>query len=71
METARREIATVLNVAPETVIFTSGATEADNLAIKGAARAQTDRGRHIVTEKTAHKAVLESYSGIGGGGVTL
>ncbi|HEX7030081.1 MAG TPA: aminotransferase class V-fold PLP-dependent enzyme [Gammaproteobacteria bacterium] len=60
VETARAEIATVLNVAPETVVFTSGATEADNLAIKGAARARVKRGRHIVTEKTAHKAVLDA-----------
>lgn len=60
VETARAEVAAVLNVAPETIVFTSGATEADNLGIKGAARANMKRGRHIVTEKTAHKAVLDS-----------
>lgn len=60
VESARAAVAAVLNVAPETVIFTSGATEADNLGIKGAARARAKRGRHIVTEKTAHKAVLDS-----------
>lgn len=59
VETARGEIAAVLNVAPEAIVFTSGATEADNLAIKGAARA-AKRGRHIVAEKTAHKAVLDA-----------
>lgn len=60
VETARVEIATVLNVAAETIVFTSGATEADNLAIKGTARARIKHGRHIVTEKTAHKAVLDA-----------
>lgn len=60
VEAARAEIAGVLNVAPETLVFTSGATEADNLAIKGAAHANRKRGRHIVAEKTAHKAVLDA-----------
>lgn len=60
VETARAEIAAVFNVMPEEIIFTSGATEADNLGIKGAARANAKRGRHIVSEKTAHKAVLDS-----------
>ena len=60
VETARAEMGAVLNVAPETLVFTSGATEADNLAIKGAARARARHGRHIITEKTAHKAVLDS-----------
>lgn len=60
VETARAEMAAVLNIASDTLIFTAGATEADNLAIKGAARANARRGRHIVTEKTAHKAVLDS-----------
>ncbi|MBW3566476.1 MAG: aminotransferase class V-fold PLP-dependent enzyme [Proteobacteria bacterium] len=60
VERARVDVAATLNVAPETVLFTSGATEADNLGIKGAARSNAKRGRHIVTEKTAHKAVLDS-----------
>lgn len=60
VETARLEVATVLNVAAETIVFTSGATEADNLAIKGVARARQSKGRHIVAEKTAHKAVLDA-----------
>lgn len=64
IETARAEMAAVLNVAPETLVFTSGATEADNLAIKGIARASGQgkhgRGRHIVTDKTAHKAVVDA-----------
>ena len=64
VETARAEMAAVLNIAPETLVFTSGATEADNLAIKGIARAARQgkhgRGRHIVTDKTAHKAVVDA-----------
>jgi len=60
VEMARAAVAGVLNVLPETIVFTSGATEADNLAIKGAAHANAKRGRHIITEKTAHKAVLDS-----------
>lgn len=60
VETARLEMATVLNVAAECIVFTSGATEADNLAIKGVARARHNKGRHIVAEKTAHKAVVDA-----------
>ncbi len=60
VETARAEVAAVLNASPGSIVFTSGATEADNLAIKGAARANAARGRHIVTEQTAHKAVLDA-----------
>lgn len=60
VETARGEIAAVFNVAPETIVFTSGATESDNLAIKGVARANRKRGRHIVSEKTGHKAVVDA-----------
>lgn len=60
VETARGEVAAALNAQPENIVFTSGATEADNLGIKGAARANAKRGRHIVTEKTAHKAVLDT-----------
>lgn len=60
VETARAEIAAVFNVTPETIVFTSGATESDNLAIKGVARANSKRGRHIVSEKTGHKAVVDA-----------
>ncbi len=46
--------------SPLEVVFTSGATEADNLAVKGLARANAERGRHVVTTRTEHKAVLDS-----------
>ena len=60
VETARAEIAAVLGCQAETLVFTSGATESDNLAIKGVARGMCKRGRHIVSEKTGHKAVVDA-----------
>lgn len=60
VEAARKELADALGVAPRTIIFTSGATEADNLAIKGFAQARSAKGRHVITDRTAHKAVLDS-----------
>jgi cysteine desulfurase len=56
---AREQIATAINATPEEIIFTSGATEANNLAIKGAAEAYLQRGRHLITVQTEHSAVLE------------
>jgi cysteine desulfurase len=60
VEAARREVAALLGAKPTEIIWTSGATESDNLAIKGAARFHADRGRHIVTSRTEHKAVLDT-----------
>lgn len=60
VETARSEIAAVFNVDASCILFTSGATESDNLAIKGVARANRKRGQHIITEKTGHKAVVDA-----------
>ncbi len=59
VEAARREIATTINADPKEITFTSGATESNNLAIKGIADYLTDRGRHIITALTEHKAVLD------------
>lgn len=60
VEAARREVAALLGARPTEIIWTSGATESNNLAIKGAARFHADRGRHIVTSRTEHKAVLDT-----------
>ncbi|MDX1444109.1 MAG: aminotransferase class V-fold PLP-dependent enzyme [Gammaproteobacteria bacterium] len=60
VETARAEIAAVLGCAAECIVFTSGATESDNLAIKGVARGMRKRGQHIISEKTGHKAVVDA-----------
>src|SRR5512138_3786497 len=60
VEGARAEVASLIGASPKEIVFTSGATESDNLAIKGAAHFYKDRGRHLVTCKTEHKAVLDS-----------
>jgi cysteine desulfurase len=60
VETARRQVAALIHAKPQEIVFTSGATESDNLAIKGFARANRAKGKHIVTLPTEHKAVLDS-----------
>lgn len=60
VEAARLEVAGLLGARPTEIIWTSGATESNNLAITGAARFHADRGRHIVTSRTEHKAVLDT-----------
>ena len=59
VEEARGSIAALVGALPEEIVFTSGATESDNLAIRGSARASRDRGRHVVTTAIEHSAVLE------------
>lgn len=59
---ARRRVATVLGVRPGDVVFTSGGTEADNLAVKGITLAALDRGRHVVISPIEHEAVAESVA---------
>ena len=59
-ELARRQVADLVGADPREIVWTSGATESDNLAIKGAARAFAERGRHIVTSQIEHKAVIDS-----------
>jgi cysteine desulfurase len=59
IEKARMQVAKAIGARPECIVWTSGATESDNLAILGAARFHTDRGRHVISARTEHKAVLD------------
>lgn len=56
----RANVAALVNADPKEIVFTSGATESDNLAIKGAAHFYHKKGKHIITCKTEHKAVLDT-----------
>ncbi|WP_445366259.1 IscS subfamily cysteine desulfurase [Microbulbifer sp. ANSA001] len=60
VENARRQVAELINADPREIVWTSGATESDNLAIKGAAHFYQGRGKHIITSKIEHKAVLDT-----------
>lgn len=59
VEKARVQVATAIGARPETIVWTSGATESNNLAILGAARFHADQGKHLVSARTEHKAVLD------------
>ncbi|OSI15539.1 IscS subfamily cysteine desulfurase [Neisseria dentiae] len=60
VENARAEIAKLINTDAKEIVFTSGATESNNLAIKGAAQFYKSKGKHLITVKTEHKAVLDT-----------
>ena len=60
VEIARRQVADLIGADPREIVWTSGATESDNLALKGVAQALSDHGRHIVTTQIEHKAVLDT-----------
>jgi cysteine desulfurase len=60
VEIAREHVAALVNADPREIVWTSGATESNNLAIKGAAQFHRSRGKHLVTVKTEHKAVLDT-----------
>ena len=71
VDQAREEIARLIHASPREIVFTSGATESDNLALKGAAEAYQDRGNHIVTCATEHRAVLDSCKALERGGFAV
>ncbi|MDA8621156.1 IscS subfamily cysteine desulfurase [Psychrosphaera sp.] len=60
VDIARNNIADLVNADPREIVFTSGATESNNLAIKGAANFYSKKGKHVITAKTEHKAVLDT-----------
>ncbi len=60
VETARKNVADLIGADPREIVWTSGATESNNLAIKGAAHFYQTRGKHVITVKTEHKAVLDT-----------
>jgi cysteine desulfurase len=60
VEEARAHVAALINADPKEIVWTSGATEGNNLALKGAANFYKTKGRHIITQKTEHKAVLDT-----------
>jgi cysteine desulfurase len=64
VEQARAQIANLLRTSPSNLIFTSGATESDNLAIAGAAHFRAHRGRHLITMPTEHKAVTDCFAAL-------
>jgi len=61
IEKSRKQIAALIGASPEEIVFTSGGTEADNMAIIGAAQAYQNRGRHLITSKIEHHAVLDTF----------
>ncbi len=61
IEKARKQIAALIGASPEEIVFTSGGTESDNMAIIGAAHAYQNRGRHLITSKIEHHAVLDTF----------
>ena len=68
VQQAREQVASLLGAKASEIVFTSGATEADNLAVLGGARAHKDRGQHIVTTQIEHKAVLDACGVLEGEG---
>ena len=71
VEAARDQVAAIVNADPREIVWTSGATESNNLAIKGAALAYRDRGKHLVTVQTEHKAVLDTMQELERQGYTV
>ncbi|MGE9552322.1 IscS subfamily cysteine desulfurase [Erwinia amylovora] len=71
VDVARNQVAELIGADPREIVFTSGATESDNLAIKGAAHLHQEKGRHIITSQTEHKAVLDTCAQLEREGFTV
>ena len=71
LERARRQVATLIDSEPNEIVFLSGGTEADNLALRGVAEASRDRGRHIITSAIEHPAVLATCEALERGGFQI
>jgi cysteine desulfurase len=71
VETARAQVAALIGASPKEIVFTSGATESDNLMLKGAARYYREKGDHVVTLATEHKAVLDACLALESEGVRV
>src|SRR5512139_1542187 len=65
LEAAREKVAGLLGASPEEIIFTSGGTESDNLALKGIARKNRKKGNHVITTAFEHPAILETCRRLG------
>src|SRR5215218_3681411 len=68
VDAARGQVASLIGASAQEIVFTSGATESNNLAIKGAAHALRDKGDHLITVATEHKSVLDSCKRLAGEG---
>ncbi len=71
IDRARAQVAALINASPKEIIFTSGATESDNLALKGVAEMYSQKGNHIITCVTEHKAILDSAKHLEKNGVRI
>jgi len=71
VERSRKQIAELIGATPKEIVFTSGATESNNLALKGVAEMYSERGNHIITQATEHKAVLDTCKRLEKSGVRV
>jgi len=71
VEAARQQVADLIGATPKDIVFTSGATESDNLAIKGLAQMYRQKGNHVITSRIEHKAVIDTCKHLAGEGLEI